>query len=178
MTAFPNATGPLSTAAGGPGPGYRSIYPGKDDLATQYFGYGVYLNNVPGNPLGETRQITQNITHQGTIGIKAELGGDWKLDGYFKTGDTRENYIDNNGTRVDRLFFAMDAVVPTHARRSGQPERQPDLPRGFADLRSDVLQELRGLRADQPVRRLEQHFAAGRRLCQRSAETGRSSTMT
>ena len=127
VTAYPNATGPLS-AANGYGPGYRFVYPGKDDLATQYFGYGVYLNNVPGNPLGETRQITQNITHQGTIGLKGDLGGDWKLDGYFNYGHTRENYFDNNGTRVDRLFFAMDAVdsnatpaAPIPASPSGNP---------------------------------------------------------
>jgi len=128
VNAFPNTTGPLSTAAGGPGPGYRFIYPGKDDLAAQYFNYGVYLNNVPGNPLGETRQITQNITHQGTIGTKAELWGDWKLDAYFNYGASRENYIDNNGTRVDRLFFALDAVdsnatpaAPIPANPSGNP---------------------------------------------------------
>ena len=102
----PNATGPLAAL----GPGYRTIYPGKDDLASQYFNYGVFLQNTPGNPLGETRQITQNITHQGTVGFKADLAGDWKLDGYFNDGHTRENYIDVNGTRVDRLFFAADAV--------------------------------------------------------------------
>ena len=126
-TAFPNATGPLS-AANGFGPGYRSIYPGKDDLAAQYFNYGVYLNNIPGNPLGETRQITQNITHQGTIGTKADLFGDWKLDAYFNYGASRENYIDNNGTRVDRLLFAADAVdsnatpaAPIPANPSGNP---------------------------------------------------------
>jgi iron complex outermembrane recepter protein len=110
VTAFPNTapgTNPLLAAAG---PGARFVYPGKDDLATQFFGYGVYLNNVPGNPLGETRQITQNITHQGTLGLKGDLGGDWKLDGYFNDGHSRENYYDNNGTRVDRLFFAMDAI--------------------------------------------------------------------
>jgi iron complex outermembrane receptor protein len=109
IAANPNATGPLS-AANGYGPGNRYVYPGKDLLATQYFTDGVYLNNVPGNPLGETRQITENITHQGTLGFKSELPADWKLDGYFNYGATRENYIDNNGTRVDRLFFAADAV--------------------------------------------------------------------
>jgi outer membrane receptor protein involved in Fe transport len=135
ITAYPNTTGPL-TAAKGYGPGYRYVYgaapvtglPTKDDLATQFFGYGVYLDNVPGNPLGETRQITQNITHQGTIGLKGDLPGDWKLDGYFNYGHTRENYYDNNGTRVDRLFFAMDAVdsnatptAPIPANPSGNP---------------------------------------------------------
>lgn len=113
--AYPNATGALS-AANGYGPGYRYVYSGRDALATQYFTYGVYLPNVPGNPLGETRQITENITHQGTLGFKAEVL-DWKVDGYLQKGSTRENYIDNNGTRVDRLFFAMDAV----ADASGNP---------------------------------------------------------
>jgi iron complex outermembrane recepter protein len=112
MTAYPNGTGPLAAY----GPGYRYVYPGRDGLASQYFTYGVYLNNVPGNPLGETRQITENITHQGTLGLKAEVG-EWKIDGYVQRGSTRENYIDNNGTRVDRLFFAMDAV----ADQNGNP---------------------------------------------------------
>jgi len=106
---FPNATGPLS-AANGYGPGYRAVYPGRDALATQYFTLGVYLKNTPGNPLGETRQITQNITDQGTFGFKADVGS-WRVDGYVQKGDTVEKYIDNNGTRVDRLFLAMDAVA-------------------------------------------------------------------
>jgi len=71
----------------------------------------VYLKNVPGNPLGETRQITQNKTNQGTLGFKADLAGTWKLDGYAQKGQTLQNYIDVNGTRVDRLFFTMDAVA-------------------------------------------------------------------
>jgi iron complex outermembrane recepter protein len=138
VTAFPNTGGPLPA-------GYRPIYPGKDDLAAQYFGYGVYLNNVPGNPLGETRQITQNITHQGTLGFKTEVL-DWKVDGYFNYGSARENYIDNNGTRVDRLFFAMDAVdaaatpanpIPAIATnpvcRVASPAYDPQYYKSFAD---------------------------------------------
>src|SRR5262249_1834036 len=89
--------------------GVRPVYPGRDALATQWFTLGVYRKNVAGNPVGETRQITQNITDQGTFGFKAEVG-DWHLDGYFQKGDTVQKYIDINGTRVDRLFFAMDAV--------------------------------------------------------------------
>ena len=110
-TAYPNVAGTqgVTPALAALGPGYRYVYPGRDDLAAQYFTYGVYLNNTPGNPLGETRQITENITHQGTLGFKAEVA-DWRIDGYIQRGATRENYIDNNGTRVDRLFFALDAV--------------------------------------------------------------------
>jgi iron complex outermembrane recepter protein len=142
-TAYPNTTGPLS-AANGYGPGYRYIYPaatspllpGKDDLAAQYFGYGVYLNNVPGNPLGETRQITQNITDQGTVGFKGDIGG-WKIDGYFNYGHTRELYIDNNGTRVDRLFLAMDAVTDpatgNAACRVATQSYDPQYYKSFAD---------------------------------------------
>lgn len=133
-TAFPNATGPLS-AANGYGPGYRFVYPGKDDLATQYFTYGVYLDNVPGNPLGETRQITENITHQGTIGLKADVLS-WKVDGYLQYGTTRENYIDNNGTRVDRLFFALDAVPDANGNptcRVASPTYDPNYYKNFAD---------------------------------------------
>lgn len=110
ISLYPNATGTLSVGSSGPGAGYRYVYPGKSDLAQQYFSYGVYLNNIPGNPLGETRQVTENITHQGTLGFKADVG-DWKVDGYLQQGSTRENFTDNNGTRVDRLFLAMDAVA-------------------------------------------------------------------
>ncbi len=142
--------------------GYRFVYPGRDALASQYFTYGVYLQNTPGNPLGETRQITQNITDEGTLGIKADLGGSWKLDGYVQKGDTVQKYIDNNGTRVDRLFLSMDAVADS----SGNPVCRVSSP----TLQPDVLQELRGLRADQPVRRLDQHLAAGGCVRQWSAE--------
>jgi outer membrane receptor protein involved in Fe transport len=132
--AYPNATGPLS-AANGYGPGYRYIYPGKDGLATQYFTYGVYLENVPGNPLGETRQITENVTHEGTLGFKGQIG-EWKVDGYFQRGTTRENYIDNNGTRVDRLFFAMDAVADANGNpicRVASPAYDPQYYQSFSD---------------------------------------------
>jgi len=132
--AYPNPTGPLSAAPYGAG--YRYIYPGKDLLASQYFTYGVYLNNVPGNPLGETRQTTENITHQGTVGFKSEVGT-WKLDGYFNYGGTRENYIDNNGTRVDRLFFAADAITdPTTNQpmcRVASPTYNPQYYKSFQD---------------------------------------------
>jgi outer membrane receptor protein involved in Fe transport len=133
--AYPNATGPLS-AANGYGPGYRFIYPGRDDLAAQYFSYGVYLNNVPGNPLGETRQITQNVTEQGTVGFRADFSGDWKSDGYLQYGHTRENYYDNNGTRVDRLFFAMDAIADANGNpmcRVASPAYNPLYYKNFAD---------------------------------------------
>jgi outer membrane receptor protein involved in Fe transport len=134
VAAFPNATGPLS-AANGYGPGYRFVYPGYDALATQYFTDGVYLQNVPGNPLGETRQVTENVTHEGTLGFKSELG-DWKVDGYLQRGTTRENYFDNNGTRVDRLFFAMDAVADANGNpicRVASPAYDPQYYKSFAD---------------------------------------------
>jgi iron complex outermembrane recepter protein len=130
-TAYPNATGPLAAS----GPGYRYVYPGRDDLAAQYFTYGVYLNNIPGNPLGETRQVTENITHQGTIGFKAEIG-DWKIDGYGQRGATRENYYDNNGTRVDRLFLAMDAVADANGNpicRVASPTYDPNYYKSFSN---------------------------------------------
>jgi iron complex outermembrane receptor protein len=132
---FPNATGPLS-AANGYGPGYRSVYPGRDALATQYFTYGVYLQNTPGNPLGETRQITQNKTNQFTLGIKSDLAGSWKLDGYVQKGQTLQNYIDTNGTRVDRLFFSMDAVADASGNpicRVASPTYNPTYYKSFAD---------------------------------------------
>ncbi|MGH8220788.1 MAG: TonB-dependent receptor domain-containing protein [Steroidobacteraceae bacterium] len=113
------------TTTGPNGAGYRPVYPGRDALSTQYFSYGVFLNNVPGNPLGETRQITENATHEGTLGFKANIAGDWQLDGYAQTGSTRESYFDNNGTRVDRLFFAMDAITPVDATGKPIPNAGP-----------------------------------------------------
>jgi outer membrane receptor protein involved in Fe transport len=107
--AFPNATGPLS-AANGYGPGYRYVYPTHSDFAAQYFTYGAYLENDPGNPLGVSRQLTSNNTDQGTLGIKANVG-DWKIEGYYSQGSTIQDYVDADGTRVDRLFFAMDAIT-------------------------------------------------------------------
>ena len=118
------------------GPGYRPIYPGRDDLTAQYFSYGVFLQNTPGNPLGETRQITENETHQGTLGFKANVVSDWQLDGYLESGSTRENYIDNNGTRVDRLFLAMDAVADANGNpicRVASPTFDPQYYKSFAD---------------------------------------------
>ena len=105
-TNFPNTTGALAGSA----PGTRFVYPGNDALATQYFTDNVFLNNQPGNPLGETRQITINNTYQGTAGFAAKLLG-WNIDGYGQKGETHQDYIDTNGTRTDRLFFAMDAVA-------------------------------------------------------------------
>jgi outer membrane receptor protein involved in Fe transport len=123
------------SAANGYGPGYRAVYPGRDALATQYFTLGVYLKNTPGNPLGETRQITQNITDQGTFGFKADVGS-WRVDGYVQKGDTVERYIDNNGTRVDRLFLAMDAVADANGNpvcRVASPTYDPTYYKNFAD---------------------------------------------
>jgi outer membrane receptor protein involved in Fe transport len=134
ITSYPNATGPLSTA-NGYGPGYRYVYPGRDALATQFFTYGVYLNNVPGNPLGETRQTTQNITHEGTLGFNVDLDK-WKVDGYVQKGTTRENYIDVNGTRVDRLFFALDAVPDANGNpicRVASPAYDPNYYHSFSN---------------------------------------------
>jgi outer membrane receptor protein involved in Fe transport len=105
-TNFPNTTGALAGSA----PGIRYVYPGNDLLATKYFTDNVFLNNQPGNPLGETRQITINNTYQGTAGFKAKFMG-WNLDGYGQKGETHQDYVDTNGTRTDRLFFAMDAVT-------------------------------------------------------------------
>ena len=133
-TNFPNTVGALAGSA----PGTRFVYPGNDALATQYFTDNVFLNNQPGNPLEcETRQITINNTYQGTAGFKAKLFG-WNIDGYGEPVETYQDYIDTNGTRTDRLFFAMDAVVdPT----GGQAVCRD----GLIDLRSALLQELRQL---------------------------------
>ena len=92
-------TGAAATAAG--------LTPEK------YFGYGVFLPNYPGNPIGDTRQITDNKMNSLTAGFDANLTGKlegWKLNGYAQFGRNRQDFNTVNGIRVDRLFLAMDAV--------------------------------------------------------------------
>jgi outer membrane receptor protein involved in Fe transport len=125
---------PAGTVPGMPA-GYHYVYPGNDTLATQYFNYGIYLPSIPGNPLGETRLITANNTKQGTVGFKGEFR-EWKIDGYFNKGETIEDYVDYNGTRVDRLFFAMDAITGPNGSpmcRVASQQYDPQYYKSFAD---------------------------------------------
>lgn len=95
-------TGAAATAAG--------LVPEK------YFGYGLFLPNYPGNPIGDTRQITSNKMNSLTAGFDADLSGKlegWKVNGYAQYGRNRQDFNTVNGIRVDRLWFAMDAVKDT-----------------------------------------------------------------
>ena len=95
-------TGAAATAAG--------LTPEK------YFGFGVFLPNFPGNPIGDTRQVTDNKMRSITAGFDADLGGmleGWKANGYVQQGNNRQDFNTINGIRVDRLWFAMDAVKDT-----------------------------------------------------------------
>ena len=86
---------------------------------------GVYLNNVPGNPLGETRQITQNITHQGTFGFKADVGG----DGSSMATSRRAIPARTTSTTTARVSTACSwrwtQWIPTHAGRRFRPSGNP-----------------------------------------------------
>ena len=82
----------------------------------QSVGFAFFGLNTPDSPLGDSRQITDNDLSSMTIGFEKELSRDgfldgWQLDGYYQLGKNVQDYKTENGIRVDRLFFAMDAVV-------------------------------------------------------------------
>jgi iron complex outermembrane receptor protein len=76
----------------------------------QYVGFGMFALDQPGTPLGESRHFTDNHTDAATLGFKTELGSGWKLDGYYQYGENRQDFVIQNGIRVDRLPMALDAV--------------------------------------------------------------------
>jgi iron complex outermembrane receptor protein len=60
---------------------------------------------------GSSKEIEQNnIMKSFTTGIKADLGEDWKLDGYYQYGRTDSNIDMANAIRLDRIYQAIDAV--------------------------------------------------------------------
>jgi outer membrane receptor protein involved in Fe transport len=82
----------------------------------QSVGFAFFGLNTPASPLGDSRQITDNDLSSMTIGFDKELERDgfldgWQLDGYYQHGKNVQDYKTENGIRVDRLFFAMDAVM-------------------------------------------------------------------
>jgi len=85
-----------------------------EDLESFTLGYlGL---NTDDNLLGDSRQITDNRMYSITTGFNADVGGDgfmsgWRVDGYYQYGKNRQDFITENGIRVDRLFIAMDAVA-------------------------------------------------------------------
>lgn len=84
------------------------------DEQVRWVGYGQFLPDTADNPLGETRQITSNHMKTFTAGFNTTLGGGalngWTLDGYVQQGENRQDFTTVNGIRVDRLWFAVDAV--------------------------------------------------------------------
>lgn len=80
----------------------------------RYVGFASFLPNNEDNPLGDTRQTTANSMRSLTAGFKWDLTGDflngWTVDGYVQKGDNRQDFNTENGIRVDRLWFALDAV--------------------------------------------------------------------
>ena len=76
--------------------------------------FGVFLPNNEDNPLGDTRQITANSMRSLTAGFNWKLQGGaldgWNVDGYVQKGNNRQDFNTVNGIRVDRLWFALDAV--------------------------------------------------------------------
>ncbi len=80
----------------------------------QYFGFGLFGLDSPDTPLGDSRQITDNRMDSATLGFKTEFGDGflkgWRLDGYYQYGENRQDFITQNGIRVDRLPIALDAV--------------------------------------------------------------------
>lgn len=83
-------------------------------LPVRRVGFGVFLPNNADNPIGDTRQDTANHVRSLTLGFNARLSGGflngWNLEGYIQKGDNRQDFNTINGIRVDRLWFALDAV--------------------------------------------------------------------
>jgi outer membrane receptor protein involved in Fe transport len=82
----------------------------------QFVGFGFFGVNGPQTPIGDARQITDNELSSTTVGFRMNLERDgfldgWELDGYYQHGKNVQDYITENGIRVDRLFFALDAVA-------------------------------------------------------------------
>ena len=98
-----------------------------------YVGFGVFLPNNADNPIGDTRQITQNTMHQATVGFNADIGSGWlegwKVDGYLQKGTNRQDFNTVNGIRVDRLWLALDAVKDASGNivcRAALPQFDPN----------------------------------------------------
>jgi len=61
---------------------------------------------------GADKSVEQeNILKSFTTGVKADLGGGWKLDGYYQYGRTDSNINMSGDIRLDRVYQAIDAVT-------------------------------------------------------------------
>ncbi len=86
----------------------------------QFTTFGIFAPNTPDSPIGESRENTLNHMDSITVGAKGDYSfgfmKDWRYNTYFQFGENVQDFIETNGTRVDRLFLAMDAVKgPTGA---------------------------------------------------------------
>jgi iron complex outermembrane receptor protein len=82
----------------------------------QYETFGFFAPNTPDSVIGESRENTLNHMYSTTVGVKGDFDTsgffkDWKYNAYYQYGANTQDFIETNGTRVDRLFLAMDAVT-------------------------------------------------------------------
>ncbi len=75
-----------------------------------FVGYGLAAVNTPDTVLGESRQDTDNKMYSVTTGFEHEFSFGWNLNGYYQYGKNVQDFVTDNGVRVDRLQFAFDAV--------------------------------------------------------------------
>ncbi len=99
----------------------------------RYVGFASFLPDNESNPLGDTRQTTQNEMRSITAGFKWDLHGGfldgWTVDGYLQQGENRQDFNTENGIRVDRLWFALDAVKDPSGNivcRAALPQYDPN----------------------------------------------------
>ncbi|MCP5146162.1 MAG: TonB-dependent receptor [Gammaproteobacteria bacterium] len=81
----------------------------------QFVGFGFYGLNNPDTPLGDSRQIADNEMYSLTFGFDANFNGGlldgWQMNGYYQYGRNKQDFIAENGIRVDRVFIAFDSVA-------------------------------------------------------------------
>ena len=86
------------------------------DEGRESVGFGYFALNSPGTPLGDSRQITENSMRSGTVGFNVDLDRDgfldgWQFEGYYQYGENVQDFVTENGIRVDRMPMAFDAVL-------------------------------------------------------------------
>jgi iron complex outermembrane recepter protein len=121
--------GPGGVLSADPVTGGTDAVLGSDQV--RRLGFGVFLPNNESNPIGDTRQITANAMRNLTIGFDAKISGGWfegwNANGYLQKGNNRQEFNTINGIRVDRLWFALDAVRdPATALRDGSNNIVPN----------------------------------------------------
>jgi outer membrane receptor protein involved in Fe transport len=86
----------------------------------RYVGFGFFGLDTPESPIGDSRQVTDNKLTAATLGFQSELTGSFlkgfRLEGYVQFGRNRQDFLTQNGIRVDRLPMALDAVLDANGR--------------------------------------------------------------